>query len=73
MEDIVVETHPVYFTSYAFTQYTIVAHQTEPAALAVGALTRDELECLHQEWQDADAKGCFFATLNGIGIVGRKS
>jgi ubiquinone/menaquinone biosynthesis C-methylase UbiE len=72
LDDVVVEVYPVYFTSYAFTQYALLAARVEPAAVAAGALTQGEVDRLRQEWQQADAEGRFFASMHGIGVFGRK-
>jgi ubiquinone/menaquinone biosynthesis C-methylase UbiE len=73
LADVVIEVYPVYFTSYAFTQYALLADRVEPAAVAAGALTQSEVDQLRQEWQQADAEGRFFASMHGIGAFGRKS
>jgi len=73
LSDIVIEIYPVYFTSYAFTQYALLADRVEAAAVAAGALTQEEVGLLRQEWQEADAEGHFFASMHGIGAFGRKS
>ena len=73
LNDIVIEVYPVYFTSYAFTQYALLADRVEAAAVAAGALTQEEVGLLRQEWQEADAEGHFFASMHGIGAFGRKS
>ncbi len=72
LNDIVIEVYPVYFTSYTFTQYALLADRVEAAAVAAGALTSAEVERLRQEWQEADAAGHFFASMHGIGAFGRK-
>ena len=72
LNDVLIEMYPVYFTSYAFAQYALLADRVEAAAVAAGALTQGEVDRLRQEWQRADAAGRFFASMHGIGVFGRK-
>lgn len=72
LEEIVVETYPSHHASYAHFRDSFLAERLEPAAVAAGALTQDEIDRLRQEWQRADEEGTFFASGHGIAVVARK-
>ena len=63
---------PLYFTRYGLSRSIFLADRVEPAVVAAGMLTQDEVDRLRQSWQQADTAGCYFASRHTVGIWGRK-
>jgi hypothetical protein len=62
----------VIFTDYPFTRQLVLMDKCEGEALAQGIITVQELEQLHNFWEQANADGEFFASVSMILVSGRK-
>jgi SAM-dependent methyltransferase len=71
LADLSVGVYGVPFTEYAAARGAMLFDQYEQRATAAGAVTSEELERLHAEWEDADAAGAFFASVTMVLVSGR--
>jgi ubiquinone/menaquinone biosynthesis C-methylase UbiE len=62
----------VTFTDYPFTRQMVLMDKSEREALAHGVITVQELEQLHDFWEQANSDGTFFASVSMILVSGRK-
>jgi ubiquinone/menaquinone biosynthesis C-methylase UbiE len=62
----------VTFTDYPFTRQIVLMDKSEREALAQGVVKVQELEQLHDFWEQADADGDFFASVSMILVSGCK-
>jgi ubiquinone/menaquinone biosynthesis C-methylase UbiE len=62
----------VIFTDYPFTRQLVLMDNCEREALAQGVITVQELEQLHDFWEQANADGDFFASVSMILVSGSK-
>jgi ubiquinone/menaquinone biosynthesis C-methylase UbiE len=70
--DVSTQVCSVPLTDYAFTRQILIMDRTEREALAQGILTVQELEQLHNFWEQADSEGVFFASVSMIFVSGCK-
>ena len=63
----------VTFTDYPFTRQLVLMDKSEREALAQGVIAVQELEQLHNFWEQANADGDFFASVSMILVSGCKS
>jgi ubiquinone/menaquinone biosynthesis C-methylase UbiE len=62
----------VTFTDYPFTRQLVLMDKSEREALAQGFIAIQELEKLHDFWEQANVNGDFFASVSMILVSGRK-
>jgi ubiquinone/menaquinone biosynthesis C-methylase UbiE len=62
----------VTFTDYPFTRQLVLMDKSEREALKQGVITVQELEKLHDFWEQANTDGDFFASVSMILVSGRK-
>jgi ubiquinone/menaquinone biosynthesis C-methylase UbiE len=62
----------VTLTNYHFARQMILMDKSEREALAQGVITVQELEQLHDFWEQADGDGDFFASVSMILVSGSK-
>jgi SAM-dependent methyltransferase len=72
LADISTQMCGVTFTDYPFTRQLVLMDNCEREALAQGVIAVQELEQLHNFWEQADADGEFFASVSMILVSGRK-
>jgi ubiquinone/menaquinone biosynthesis C-methylase UbiE len=72
LADISTQMCGVTFTDYPFTRQLVLMDKSEPEALAQGVIKVQELEQLHDFWEQAHADGDFFASVSMILVSGRK-
>ena len=70
--DLSVQMCGVPFTDYTFTRQILIMDRFEREAMASDVITIQELDRLHAYWKQANADGCFFATVSMILVSGRK-
>jgi ubiquinone/menaquinone biosynthesis C-methylase UbiE len=70
--DVSIQMCGVPFTDYAFTRQMLIMDRTEREALAQGVIAVQELEQLHDFWEQANADGDFFASVSMILVSGCK-
>jgi ubiquinone/menaquinone biosynthesis C-methylase UbiE len=70
--DINIQMCGVIFTDYSFTRQLVLMDTSERKAIAQGILTIGELEKLHDFWEQANADGDFFASVQMILVSGCK-
>ena len=62
----------VILTDYPFTRQLVLMDKSEGEALTQGVIAAQELEQLHNFWEQANADGDFFASVSMILVSGRK-
>ncbi len=72
LEQVSVETQSLQVTSYPLCRKLFVMDQIEPAAIAAGALTPDDVARLRADLERADAEGRFFASVHGVIVAGTR-
>lgn len=72
LEDIVIETFPLFSTDYKLTRYIALLDKTEKDAIATGIITDEELKRWHNNLDRSDKEGVFFCSVNMVLIAGRK-
>jgi ubiquinone/menaquinone biosynthesis C-methylase UbiE len=72
LADISTQMCGVTFTDYPFTRQLVLMDKSEREALALGVIAVQELEQLHNFWEQANAEGDFFASVSMILVSGRK-
>jgi ubiquinone/menaquinone biosynthesis C-methylase UbiE len=72
LEQVSVQVCGVPLTDYLFARQILIMDRTEREALAQGIITAQELEKLHDFWEQTNADGVFFASVSMILVSGRK-
>jgi ubiquinone/menaquinone biosynthesis C-methylase UbiE len=72
LADISTQMCGVTFTDYPFTRKLVLMDKSEHEALAQGVITVQELEHLHNFWEQANVDGDFFASVSMILASGSK-
>jgi len=72
LTDISTQMCGVTFTDYPFTRQLVLMDKSESEGLAQGIITVQELERLHDFWEQANADGDFFASVSMILVSGCK-
>jgi ubiquinone/menaquinone biosynthesis C-methylase UbiE len=72
LADISTQMCGVTFTDYPFARQMILMDKSEREALAQSVITVQELEQLHDFWEQANGEGDFFASASMILVSGRK-
>jgi ubiquinone/menaquinone biosynthesis C-methylase UbiE len=67
-----VQVHSVPFTDYVLVRQLMLLDKTEHEALSLGIISTTELDQLHAFWEQANANGCYFASVSMILVSGRK-
>jgi ubiquinone/menaquinone biosynthesis C-methylase UbiE len=73
LADISTQMCGVTFTDYPFTRQLVLMDKSEREALAQDVIAVQELEQLHNFWEQANADGDFFASVSMILVSGCKS
>jgi ubiquinone/menaquinone biosynthesis C-methylase UbiE len=73
ISDITVELFPFFSTDYRSTRYFALLDEGEWDAVASGVITEEELQCWHENLEEADKNGTFFASFTMTLIAGRKN
>ena len=72
IEDVKVRIGHLPLTTYALAREVLVLDRLEPQVLAAGVLSCDELARLHTSFEDAERAECFFGSVSGTTVSGRK-
>lgn len=72
LANIQIEMAPTFLTDYAIAYKGAMMDETEESALKAGVVTQDELDRLHRTWEEADAAGEYFASINQVIVGGQK-
>jgi SAM-dependent methyltransferase len=72
LADISTQMCGVTFTDYPFTRQMVLMDKSEREALGQGVIAVQELEQLHNFWEQANADGDFFASVSMILVSGSK-
>jgi len=73
LEDIVIETIPLFSTDYTWTRYIALLDKTEKEAIAADIITDEELKRWHNNLERSDKEGVFFCSVIMVLIAGRKT
>ncbi len=73
LADIIVEIFPIFFTDYALVRYLALMGPVEQEAIAVGIVTKEELQHWHANLEQADKEGMHFSAIIMVVVAGRKS
>jgi ubiquinone/menaquinone biosynthesis C-methylase UbiE len=73
LSDITVELFPFFSTDYRSTRYFALLDEGERAAIDTGVITEEELQSWHENLEQADEDGTFFASFTMTVIAGYKN